>query len=141
MWQLFRPTKSLAGKPKIFIIQACRGDKEDVGWSRGIGDEQISTDNSEIAKLRLNSETNLPDMSDFLIAYTTTPGYVSWRSKTEGTWYISELCDLLETKHKECDLMTILTMVNNRIASKMTDDGFKQMPAPVTYLRGSIYIV
>ncbi|WP_411022998.1 caspase family protein, partial [Salmonella sp. s51228] len=83
---------------------------------------------------------NLPPMSDFLIAHSTATGYVSLRSKTEGTGYISELCDLFTTGHKKYDLMTILTQVNNGVAAKSTEQGLKQMPAPVSYLRGSIHI-
>ena len=40
----------------------------------------------------------IPNESDFVIGYATVPGYVSFRSRTHGSWYIRKLCELLE-KH------------------------------------------
>ena len=129
--------KTLFGKPKIFFIQACRGDMEDLGVSSGLIDEvpQDFTDKTEY----YDSE-DLPETADFLIAYPTSSGYVSWRSHNEGTWYIKSLCDLMKDHHNQHDLMSILTMVNGEVAERRTDEGQKQMPAPTTHLRKLVHI-
>ena len=84
--------------------------------------------------------SDLPDTADFLFAHPTSSGFVSWRSHNEGTWYIKALCDLLEQYHNEYDLLSILTMVNAKVAERRTSEGFKQMPAPVSHLRKQVFI-
>jgi len=38
----------------------------------------------------------LPNEADFLLAMSTVPGYVSYRSKSDGTWFIRSLVQMLE---------------------------------------------
>ena len=37
----------------------------------------------------------IPNESDFLLGYATVPGFVSYRSKTRGSWYITKLTECL----------------------------------------------
>lgn len=37
----------------------------------------------------------IPNEADFLIGYATVPGYVSFRSKSQGSWYINTLVRML----------------------------------------------
>lgn len=43
-------------------------------------------------------QSMIPDESDFLLGYATVPGYVSYRSRSAGSFYISILAEKLE-KH------------------------------------------
>ena len=38
----------------------------------------------------------LPNEADFLMGYATLPGFVSYRSKTQGSWYITTLVRILD---------------------------------------------
>jgi len=38
----------------------------------------------------------VPDEADFLFAMATVPGYVSYRSKSHGSWFITSLVRMLE---------------------------------------------
>lgn len=76
---------SLAGKPKIFIFQACRGslDKREAPVSdrSGYMADVMASDSTLALSVT-------PPEADFLLAFATTPGYVSWRSETSGSVYI-----------------------------------------------------
>lgn len=79
---------TLAEKPKVFIIQACRGTSEDktviqpastsVDYATGLN----STDSTVSRSLS-------PQQTDFLFAFSTVPGYVSLRDNTSGSLFIT----------------------------------------------------
>lgn len=107
LWQPFTADKckTLAGKPKLFFIQACQGDKLD----SGVIMRQTETDSG-------SGSYKIPIHADFLIAYSTIPGYYSWRNTSKGSWFMQALCDELNENGFLLDLLTILTFVNQRVA-------------------------
>ncbi|XP_051241063.1 caspase-3a [Dicentrarchus labrax] len=122
---------SLVGKPKLFFIQACRGTDLDPG---------IETDSGE------DGTTKIPVEADFLYAFSTAPGYYSWRNTTTGSWFIQSLCDLISKYGKELELQHIMTRVNHKVAvefeSISNSPGFnakKQIPCIVSMLTKEMY--
>jgi len=108
LWSAFTADKcpSLAGKPKLFFIQACQGDKLDSGVTMN----RTETDGHPSDSYRI------PSQADFLIAYSTIPGYYSWRNTTHGSWFMQALCRELEVNAFNQDLLTLLTTVSRRVA-------------------------
>uniref|UniRef100_A0A9L0JJW7 Caspase-8 n=1 Tax=Equus asinus TaxID=9793 RepID=A0A9L0JJW7_EQUAS len=125
---------SLAGKPKIFFIQACQGDN----YQKGIA---VETD-SELTEAYLEMDSSfqkrcIPDEADFLLGMATVNNCVSYRNPLEGTWYIQSLCQSLRERcPRGEDILTILTNVNFEVSSKDDKKNMgKQMPQPTFTLR------
>nr|ACO51875.1 Caspase-7 precursor [Aquarana catesbeiana] len=134
---LFRGDKcqSLVGKPKLFFIQACRGSDFDEGiqTDSGPANDSMETD--------ANPRYKIPVEADFLIAYSTVPGYYSWRNELMGSWFVQALRSVLNKYGKQLELMQILTRVNYLVATNYEScfGKKKQIPCVVSMLTKELY--
>lgn len=120
--------QSLAGKPKVFFIQACQGNKQ----QRAV---HIQSDSVQDSESDASIMASLPITTDFLIGMATVEDYESYRHTSDGSIYMQSLCKHLEKLcPREFDLMTILTEVNKEVATKVLNR-CKQMPEIRTTLR------
>ncbi|XP_076601082.1 caspase-8 [Chaetodon auriga] len=127
---------TLAGKPKLFFIQACQGS----GYQRGSvpcppkprqKEEEDRESRLEEDAGRVHGET-VPWHADFLLGMATVPECKSFRNTSTGSIYIQQLCtQLMRSAHssEEDDILTILTRVNREV-SKGNYLNYKQMPEP-----------
>jgi len=120
---------SLTDKPKLFFIQACRGDDED----KGVNIQKDGPPSNDAFP------DSIPANSDFLFSYATPSGHASWRSTRYGSWYISELCEVLVDNAHHQDLLSMLTMVNRNVSEAHTTKGQKQSPSQVHQLRKKVW--
>uniref|UniRef100_U3J5E3 Caspase-8 n=1 Tax=Anas platyrhynchos platyrhynchos TaxID=8840 RepID=U3J5E3_ANAPP len=125
---------SLAGKPKVFFVQACQGDARQKGVT--IETDSGEQDSSLEADARFQLEC-IPSEADFLLGMATLQDYVSYRSSSQGSWYIQSLCQHLENScPRGEDILTILTAVNQEVSRKIDkQNAAKQMPQPSFTLR------
>lgn len=114
---------SLAGKPKVFFIQACQGKQLDGGFmmenrtQRDGGDSMMGTQSrsqTDGDSMKYFSYS-IPNYADFLIAQSTMPGYASWRGDN-GSWFIQSLCKELNKNGKRHNILQLLTSVNQKVA-------------------------
>jgi hypothetical protein len=125
---------ALQGKPKFFIVQACRGDWPD----QGVEDRD---EVRPIAKKRraagLDRIPNLSDITrgvsrarptweDMIIAYSTIPGYASLRDHERGTWFIQSLVEVFMTHAHNTELVDLLRMTSDRLSHFSNEQGEKQ---------------
>uniref|UniRef100_A0A8W8LAS0 Caspase-8 n=1 Tax=Magallana gigas TaxID=29159 RepID=A0A8W8LAS0_MAGGI len=133
---IFRSRKctGLAGKPKLFFIQACQGREKQMGIDIEM-DSDIEADNGR------NSEM-IPDEADFVLGCATVPGYVSYRSRSQGSWFVNKLVEMLDKFAYRYDLLSILVKVNEEVGranARLEGGVFKQIPAPLVTLRKKLF--
>ncbi|XP_023609136.1 caspase-7 isoform X2 [Myotis lucifugus] len=136
---LFRGDRctTLIGKPKLFFIQACRGTEFDDG---------IQADSGPIGDTDASPRQKIPVEADFLFAYSTVPGYYSWRNPGYGSWFVQALCATLNEHGRSLDLLQILTRVNYKVARNFESRSNypqlhekKQIPCVVSMLTKDLY--
>lgn len=133
---------SLAGKPKLFFIQACRGALFDSGHVRDIsGDfkdifhtlnrDHGSHESIDTNPFSLNIEEeeveeegiedifyNPPIFKDCLMVRSTMSKYFSFRNTDSGSWFIQDLCNELEANGTKADILNLLTHVNWSVSER-----------------------
>lgn len=134
---------TLVGKPKLFFIQACRGQMVDPGALL----ESPNYAANSLASRSSGCENNkyvVPALADILIFFSTSENYFSYKCPEKGSWFIQTLCDKFDEylqSGEEIDLMRILTAVNRHVAFSFQAydpgdliDACKQMPSITTML-------
>lgn len=127
LWSGFTAEKcpSLAGKPKLFFIQACQGNKMDDGFNMG-NLRRSQTDGSS------SKSYKIPRYADFLVAHSTMSGYGAWRHPTSGSWFIQTLCKELNENGQCCDIERLMTMVRRKVAFDFESEVTKHKQIPTT---------
>lgn len=144
IWEPFNGEncETLIGKPKIFLVQACRGCLQDVG---ALYEPSLQSENALCSKSRKSSEKQkyvVSTLADILIYFSSAEGYPSFRG-ADGSWFVQALCAALKCNYEnqvDTDLMKICTQINRAVAyakQAETLDSYnycKQMPVIMSML-------
>lgn len=132
----------LLNKPKLFFLQACRGDFDNEG-------HYVPTTSFPGQML-----VKQPLDADFLIAFSTTKGYIFhrrfgvsepniWKAGVHGSRfgsrYIQCLMQILRAHSEREDLLTMLTRVTNTMNEFDSESGGKQISYHLSTLRKKVY--
>ncbi|XP_046575693.1 caspase-3-like [Haliotis rubra] len=146
--------QTLVGKPKLFFIQACQGQKKDTG-AESAPDPTVSEVTQELESIRIHKEPqtekqNLvattssaaehPPRADIMIAEATTPDYMSVRNTVNGSWFIQAIVYVfMKFAHKE-DLASMMTKVNDLVCRRVTKNKkYKQVSTYSSVLTKHFY--
>ena len=112
--------KELLGIPKIFIIQACKGNAKEERECEGDSTHSDSTIPTQYCTKR----------ADVLIAYSTSEGCLSYRNTENGSWFIEVLKDCVTNgRYDSKHLVEILTICTNKIVNDYCDGNRTQTPS------------
>uniref|UniRef100_A0A3P9C7Y5 Caspase-13-like n=2 Tax=Maylandia zebra TaxID=106582 RepID=A0A3P9C7Y5_9CICH len=115
---------ALVNKPKIIIIQACRGAE------RGSVDlplqQPVHTDNIRALSENFTRAVRVHIEKDFICFHSSTPHTVSYRSTSDGSFFIQTLADVFNKWSHEYDIEELFRKVMQHFESSSSD--YLQMP-------------
>ena len=106
-----RQCPTMIGKPKLFFIQACRGNE-----NQNMIDTDMSETDGDEEKEDLDKDgVKYINKSWFFVFQSTIKGFSSNRHPQNGTIFIQSLCRELMENGRKLNLSTIASSVNQRI--------------------------
>ena len=135
--QQFLPTRAptIANIPKLFFIDACRGDREMQGVTvpRGV----------ELRDRGGNDATlHVPPEGNFLVAYSTMPYFQAYECKGQGGIWMSILAHKITSSSRSIE--NILTEVNEELIDLYQSSEWKdtkmQQPEKISRLNKIVYL-
>lgn len=146
---IFSPQKcpSLSGKPKMYIFNACRGEKN--GHSTPLLSPSVTVHVDELQRDGPNVvgdyRSQVLDNQDILLCYSTFPGYASYRDPEKGSWFVQEFVEVFREQAYDEHVMDMLTEVNKKVSQKSHRDisseaSCVQIPCPATSLTKKWYL-
>ncbi|XP_054858193.1 caspase-2 isoform X2 [Eublepharis macularius] len=107
----------LQNKPKMFFIQACRGDETDRGVDQIDGSERADSPGCEEsdAQMKESPKLRLPTCSDMICGYACLKGTAAMRNTKRGSWYVEALTSVFAEDSRNMHVADMLVKVNRLI--------------------------
>lgn len=92
-----------------------------------------------------NTGITVPIEADYFFAYSTVPGYFSWRNNQQGSWFVQSIVRVFNQHALTMDIQRMMTRVNNMVAKQKSNtnqpesSNKRQIPSIVSQLRKDLY--
>ena len=110
---------SLAGVPKVFLIDACRGGNHEEVYMHGVKGPPT-----------YHSVIGITDSADFMTVYASTPGHVAYMypydSGKSGSYFTQTLVEVIEEADENKEFNEIITEVRSRIQEKCMEKAIQE---------------
>ncbi|XP_053201286.1 caspase-7-like isoform X2 [Panonychus citri] len=116
----------LMNKPKLFFIQACRGDEYDFGIMDATTTADAGPVPGPVIFTKKTDPDRIPTWSDMCIVQSTIQGYVALRSVQSGSWFAEALGWALIDHAWEKSLHEILMVVSSKLSKREGKKSVKQ---------------
>jgi hypothetical protein len=107
----FKIVDSLKEKPKLFFIEASRGNHI-MPTIEGVKKKELKKIANEIPANEKELEL------DFVIAHSTIDNCISIIDKLNGSWYIQSLCKMIKERENRDYFPSIMAKVNNHMQQR-----------------------
>ncbi|XP_070207915.1 caspase-7-like [Littorina saxatilis] len=127
----------MAQKPKLVIVQACRGRNEDMADSPGPRspgsishslDSMVNDGSSPMSSVTSTASSRTANMADMCLIHSTVPGYVSYRHPVEGSPFVKVLTEVFTQKSTREHLMDMMAEVSQRLAGMQLQEDLRTIP-------------
>lgn len=123
----------LQNKPKMFFIQACRGEDMDCGVEQIDGPTRTCSPSCEQLDAGREGQSDsalrqrdgmghprikLPQRSDMICGFASLKGTAAMRNTKRGSWFIQDINTVLRLRAKDTHLADMLVQVNGRIKER-----------------------
>ncbi|XP_037697183.1 caspase-1 isoform X1 [Choloepus didactylus] len=128
----------LKDKPKVIIIQACRGENQGIVWLKDSVKDCVDSPSLPPEDFEDDAIKKAHVEKDFIAFCSSTPDNVSWRHPIQGSLFIMELVKTFQEHAWSCDLEEIFRKV--RFSFEMPDNRAQMPTAERVTLTRSFYL-